>query len=310
MNKAPSTRFVVAGEALIDLLQQSNGTLVPKLGGSPWNLARALGRLGCNVDYINPLSTDYYGQQLARELELSQVKLTGGRSFLPTSLALVRIRPDGQPDYSFYREGVADRDIEPLSIAQSMGESVQLFHIGSLSLLPPDGAAWAQLLNAILAQGICTSIDINMRPMVAKDKEAYTLQARALLNKGVIIKVSDEDLNAMHLEGEPLNVARKLINDVTQVVILTLGERGAWCLTQEHEHFQPPASVRVVDTVGAGDCFYAGFLAKLAELGHIKRYNYEPFTIDCMAQAMSFGNSVTAKNLQQVGCEPPWRHEL
>lgn len=308
--KTSQTGFVVAGEALIDLFQQKNGMLLPKLGGSPWNLARALGRLGCKVEYINPLSTDDYGQQLAQELTLSHVKLSGGLSTEPTSLAMVKVGPNGQPDYAFYREGVADRDLEPLSIAKAIDETIQVFHIGSLSLLPPDGASWEQLLDALLAQGICTSIDINMRPMVAKDKHAYAMQSRALIKKGVVIKVSDEDLKAMGFEGAPLEVARKLLTGVTQVVVLTLGEHGAWCLTMGFEHFQPAAMVPVVDTVGAGDCFYAGFLAKLAELNYFKRYNCIPPMKDTVAQAMSFGNAVTAWNLQQVGCQPPWRHEM
>lgn len=310
MAREDSPHFLIAGEALVDLLQQPDGTLLPKLGGSPWNLARALGRLGCKVEYINPLSTDDFGQRLEQELCRSQVKIGGSRSFAPTSLALVKVGANGQPDYAFYREGVADRDVEPMSLAKVERPNMGVFHVGSLSLLPPDGEAWGQLLVAFLAQGVCTSIDINMRPMAAKDRHAYALLARALVSKGVIVKVSEEDLRYMALGGEPLDEARGLLSGHTQVVVLTMGQHGAWCLTKTHEYHQKPSKVQVVDAVGAGDCFYAGFLSMLAELGCLDSGQCKQPDIDVIERAMAFGSRVAVWNLQQTGCQPPWRHEL
>ena len=84
---------VVAGEALIDLIQQPDGHLLPHLGGSPWNLARALGRLGCAVSYLNPLSTDDFGTQLLGALQESRVRCPAQRSRLPTRLAEVKVDP-------------------------------------------------------------------------------------------------------------------------------------------------------------------------------------------------------------------------
>lgn len=306
----PNTHFVVAGEALIDLLQQPDGSLIPKLGGSPWNVARALGRLGCSVEYCTPLSGDDYGHQLAQALVDSRVRLSGRRSAAPTSLALVKVDAQGQADYAFYREGVADRDIQPLDLLQSLSSDGRIFHVGSLSLLPPDGDAWGALLDVLLVRGWFTSIDINMRPMVARDAQAYATLARRLLGKGTIIKVSDEDLQAMGLIGDPIEEARKLLTGATRVVVLTLGRHGAWCLTPAHEHFQSPSHVHVVDTVGAGDCFYAGFLTELAALAYFAAPTNGIPTAAMAQAALSFGNRVTAWNLQQVGCQPPWRHDL
>lgn len=304
-----ATTFLVAGEALIDLIQRSDGLLEPKLGGSPWNLARALGRLGCQVQYRNPLSTDDYGQQLATALEESRVHLTGHRSECPTSLALVKVDAHGHPDYAFYREGVADRDLPPLDILNDADLSARVFHVGSLSLLPPDGQAWRELLAALRQGGMITSVDINMRPMVARDKGAYAALARSILAEGVVVKVSDEDLRAMALPGEPLDVARSLLSATTQVVVLTLGAQGAWCLTHEGQWFQPPVKVLVVDAVGAGDCFYAGFLSELDTQGCFTAPTLS-LSAHAVQAALAFGNQITAINLQRAGCQPPWRHEL
>lgn len=299
---------LVAGEALIDLIQQPDGRLLPHLGGSPWNLARALGRLGCAVSYLNPLSTDDFGAQLLGALQESQVQCEGGRSRLPTSLAVVNVDAQGHPDYAFYREGVADRDFSPVSVLDPWPEQAVLFHVGSLAVMPPDGHAWLSTLSALVAAGVSTSIDINMRPRVASDLAAYASLSRQILAQGRVVKVSDEDLLALDLPGDPLIQARALLNDVTQVVVLTLGAHGAWGLTRAGECFQPPAQVPVVDTVGAGDCFYAGFLSYLLENDALA--NAAAPAPELVAKALALGNRVTAVNLQRAGCQPPWRHEL
>jgi fructokinase len=302
---------VVAGEALIDLIEQADGRLLPHLGGSPWNLARALGRLGCPVQYLNPLSTDEFGGQLAAALSESQVRCVGGRSAWPTSLAVVKIDASGQPAYVFYREGVADRDLVPEALLLQWPADASLFHVGSLAVMPPDGHAWLRTLAALVARGVSTSVDINMRPRVARnaaDLADYAALSRRILSQGRIIKVSNEDLQALELPGDPRAQARGLLNEVTQVVVLTLGAEGAWGLTREHEHFQPAAQVPVVDTVGAGDCFYAGCLAHLLGQGALD--GRDAPAPDQLAPALAFGNRVTAHNLQRAGCQPPWLREL
>jgi fructokinase len=303
-------RFVVCGEALIDLIQRGDGLLDPKLGGSPWNLARALGRLGCTVDYRSPLSADGYGAQLAAALDESRVVRTGGRSTQPTSLALVKLDAAGHPDYAFYREGVADRDLAPETVAASMPPGASVFHVGSLALIPPDGARWQALLQALSARALCTSVDANMRPMVARDRAAYAAVVAQVLAQARLVKVSDEDLRALGHEGEPLQAARRLLGPVTRVVVLTLGREGAWCLSPGQEHFQPAPVVPVIDTVGAGDCFYAGFLAALDERGRLGPGAAPVPPSQDLADAMAFGSRATAHNLQRAGCQPPWRNEL
>lgn len=314
--------FVVAGEALIDLIEQADGRLLPKLGGSPWNLARALGRLGRPVRYVSPLSADRFGRQLHRGLTDSGVEVLGQLSTRPTSLALVSLDAQGQADYAFYREGVADRDLDPVTLLEGSAHRARVFHVGSLALFPPDAEAWQFVLSALAARGITTSVDINMRPQVARDdaiRRAYVEAATALLASARIVKVSDEDLQALRRLGDPLAQARSLLGPVTQVVVLTLGAQGAWCVTHEGNHFQPPARVAVVDTVGAGDCFYAGFLARLDELGVWPRADPgegdrglslgAPFASACV-DALAFANQVAAWNLQRSGCEPPWRRDI
>lgn len=299
-------QLTVAGEALIDLLSGPDGRLTPSLGGSPFNLALALGRLGRDVVYASPLSTDHYGQQLAAALQTSHVRLRTEPVTQPTSLAIVRLDRFAQPDYSFYREGVADRTLKPMSLVDNWPPQRRFFHVGSLSLIPPDGAAWCALLSALRARGVTTSVDINMRPMVAPDRAAYASAARAAAAQANWLKVSDEDLLAMGLVGDPVQAATGLLSTSTRVVILTCGARGAWCCSDHGVLHQPPEQVPVLDTVGAGDCFYAGFLASLDEAGALHTLPSR----DQLASALRLGSLAAAHNIQRPGCQPPWRHEL
>ena len=104
-----TSSILVLGEALMDCIAQADGQLRPLMGGSPFNMARAAALRGAEVAYLNPLSTDLFGQGMAQRLRQDGVQLLGGSSRLPTSLAVVQLT-EGQPSYGFYREGIADRD--------------------------------------------------------------------------------------------------------------------------------------------------------------------------------------------------------
>jgi fructokinase len=298
--------MVVAGEALVDRIETGEGELQSRPGGSPYNLALALARLGRRVQYRSPLSSDAFGQRLAGTLRDSGVVLTGGSSALPTSLAIVRFDPAGQPLYRFQRDGVADRSLAPMSVLDDWPAQARFFHVGSLALIPPDGEQWCALLAALRNRGVATSVDINMRPAVAADAAAYARTARAVAAQANWLKLSDEDLLSMELGGDPLQAARGLFGAATRAVLLTLGAQGAWCLTRDQEIFHPAPEVEVVDTVGAGDCFYAGFLASLDELHALS----SPPSVAQLRQAMEMGKRAAAFNLQRRGCQPPWMRDL
>ena len=142
--------ILCAGENLIDMIQTAEaGGSAPEfralIGGSPYNTARALGRLRAPVGYITPLSTDRMGALLAAALEGDGVALLGGRSDRPSSLALVALE-NGQPRYQFYRDGVADRDISLDALRAALPADAAALHLGSLALIGgPDADALEDL---------------------------------------------------------------------------------------------------------------------------------------------------------------------
>ena len=109
-NKLSAVQVATAGEALIDLIRTPDGRFEPCLGGAVYNLTRALARQGVATLYLNPLSRDRFGRQLAAGLLDDGVHLAVPTPVPQvTSLAVVGVDEQGHPDYSFYREGVADR---------------------------------------------------------------------------------------------------------------------------------------------------------------------------------------------------------
>ena len=99
---------IIGGENLIDSIAESSGTTADgffhNLGGSPYNVAVALGRQGVRTQYVSPISTDDFGLRLAAHLTAQGVTLTGPRLDAPTSRAIVTLK-DGIPHYRFWRDG-------------------------------------------------------------------------------------------------------------------------------------------------------------------------------------------------------------
>ena len=111
-NPMPTIQIATAGEALIDLIAQTDGRYKPCLGGAVFNLTRAVARQGVGVVYLNPLSHDRFGRMLASALMEDGVALARPAPVAEsTSLAVVGLDETGHPDYAFYRQGVADRVI-------------------------------------------------------------------------------------------------------------------------------------------------------------------------------------------------------
>ena len=104
-----SDRIVVIGEALIDLIQQPDGSYQAKPGGAPANVSIALARLGAHVSFAGRMSDDKFGQKLhdwlsPEKIDLSLVERTSD----PTSLAVASLDEQGKASYSFYLKGTAD----------------------------------------------------------------------------------------------------------------------------------------------------------------------------------------------------------
>ena len=305
----------VLGEALMDCVAQPDGSLKPFMGGSPFNLARAAALRGANVSFVNPLSTDNFGDQMRAQLAQDGVKPLLPASRLPTSLAVVQIK-NGQPSYGFYREGIADRDYSVDQILSTLtGAAPGVLHTGSLLLIPPEHEKVIAILKAAKKMGWTISVDVNLRPKLAANLPQYVAAVQAAVPLADWLKASDEDLellgfaaqnsaqnNALPQRTQAAEIAKHFTAQGISRVALTFGGDGAWLQVDVKHAEQDGPKVVVVDTVGAGDTFWGNCLADwvLAPQDAATRVQ------TTLNQAMQ----AAAINCTRAGCQPPKYSEL
>jgi fructokinase len=296
----------VLGEALMDCIAQSDGSLVPHLGGSPYNLACATALQGASVGFIAPFSTDAFGQALLDHLQASHARSLFARSALPTSLAVVQVHA-GQPTYGFYRENVADRDYQVADVVAMLEASPPgVLHTGSLMVMPPEHHKVLQIIAVAKHLGWTISVDVNLRPRVASDVSAYL---QAVLEVAVLadwLKASDEDLELLGFADVTLANASTLAahwmaQGCTRVA-LTFGAQGAYLQVGDANAQGAAPVVDVKDTVGAGDTFWGTCLADWVLHNTL---NNASVAVKRVPQTLKRALVAAAINCSRVGCQPP-----
>ncbi|WP_421701748.1 carbohydrate kinase family protein [Aliiroseovarius sp.] len=307
--------ILCCGEALIDMIPTPTTSgpdgFVPHPGGAVFNTAVALGRLGVEAGLLTGLSTDMFGAQLTRALADSHVDATHViRSDRPTTLAFVQLT-NGQARYAFFDENSAGRMLTPADLP-ALPDSISALYFGGISLACEPGAdAYAALL-ACEGDTRAVMIDPNIRPGFIQDEPTYRARLKAMIAASDIVKLSDEDLDWLIPGPEPvMQKAAGLSGQGASLVIVTRGSAGATGLLADGTQVTVPAQkAQVVDTVGAGDTFNAGVLAKLSELGRLSKEALRDLTSDEVEAALSHGAKVAAITVSRAGANPPWAHEL
>jgi fructokinase len=261
--------IVVAGEALVDLIPTGTGDLGVNPGGGPFNTARWLGRLGADVGFLGTIAADPLGQQLRDQLVTAGVKLDlVVATELPTTLALAQLDAAGAAQYSFYVSGtsISDLRVEQVVLPE---EGLEALYVGSLGLvLEPIGDAVVRAVELARGRGAVVMLDPNVRAALIADRAAYMARFDAVLAQTDVLKLSVDDLDWLAPGESALVAARALLERGPRVVLLTAGSEGATVLTAEGVETSVAAvAVDVVDTIGAGDAFSAGFLSRWLERG-------------------------------------------
>lgn len=311
--------FVVAGEALIDLIERPDGGAGDPVydgcpGGGPFNSAIALARLGSETGYLFPLSSDMPGERLADRLEQASVGLLHPRRpDAPTPLALVSVTRDGQPGYRFYRAGTADRDLDADELIAALPARISVFHTGTLAISEdPDAAILERVIAAARERGALISVDPNMRPAGNRDLAGYAARVKRVLGHADILKASDEDLAVLFPGLDPAAAIERAMKEFgVALAVATMGARGARALSGRGEAESPARRPsRVVDTVGAGDCFQAGLLAWLVDNGADSVDGLADLDAAALTAALRQAVVTAGLNCAAKGCVPPTRDEV
>lgn len=303
--------ILCTGEALIDMVPEPGGALRPLPGGSVYNTALALGRLGATAGFLWPISRDGFADLLLRPLAEAGVDTaTCPRSERPTTLAIVSLS-DGNARYSFHDEGSAGRMFAPSDLPPTRSDLQALF-IGGISLAAePCGTTVENLAARTAASGVPLMLDANIRPFAITDEAAYRARLDRLFGLAKIVKLSAEDCAWLWPGRDPQTVAADLLKRGTDLVLLTRGGDGASATTPRHHIEIAATHVTVADSIGAGDSFNAGLLNALDRQGALgigsKLAALDEATLTA---ALHHAARVAAITVSRPGANPPWSHEL
>lgn len=289
-----TSTITVYGEALVDLVPAGAGPLAPltpALGGGPFNVARALGRLGSPVAFQSRLSADAYGAALRDSLTADGVDLshclTGEE---PTTLSVASLDAHGAATYTFYVDGTADRLAEPVPV--SGGYAV----FGTLSLaLEPASLRYAEAARQSADAGAVVCLDPNIRPAFASEK--HRLFLRGMLEAVTVLKLSDEEVEFL---GDTSHVP---------VVVTTLGGGGIRVRAPFGTAEVQAPQVEVADTIGAGDTVMAALVHQFDARG-LDRCALLDLGAEEWREILDFAARAAAVTVARTGADTPYLHEL
>ncbi|MEQ8601333.1 MAG: PfkB family carbohydrate kinase [Devosia sp.] len=307
--------FVVGGESLIDLVPVSaepGAERVAHAGGSPFNCAIALSKLGNQTGLLCPISQDDYGDVLLAPLAEAGVSvLLEARVEAPTTKAIVSFNAKMQASYVFERG--ADRAFTRNSLLAALPEQVDLYQIGGFCpILEEDAVVWADVVDVAVERGATISIDINVRDKLIDDEAGYRARLGQFLDKAHLVKLSDED-HAWLEPGKSVedHAAELLARPHCELVVVTMGEEGSRAFSRAASAAAPIYEPEVFgDTVGAGDSLMAGILSWLGEAGALKPGGLAALDASQLADMLRFGAVVAGINCSRIGCQPPSRAEV
>ncbi|MGK9063628.1 carbohydrate kinase family protein [Stutzerimonas chloritidismutans] len=308
--------YLVCGEALFDVFaapaaSSNRLNLEAVAGGSPYNVAVGLARLGSPVALFGGLSSDHFGQCLRQLLEEEGVATDHLVTFdAPTTLAMVAVGADGSPVYSFRGKGCADRLLQAEHL-HPLSDAIQGIHFGSYSLVTPPVADTLLALLAQASTNLLISLDPNIRLNVEPDLARWRERVEAFAARAHLIKVSDEDLALLYPNVAPHAIAQRWLSDQAELVVLTRGGEGAQLFSRRHGLFNAAAqSVQVRDTVGAGDTFQAALLAYLDEQGLASPQALAQMQPEQLEAMLVFAAKAAAITCSRRGPELPYRYEI
>ncbi len=290
----------VCGEVLIDILPTG-----PVVGGGPANTAKALARLGYDVDFIDGISSDAYGVSARKELSRDGVGLAlSMASDKPTCTATVTLDSKGSASYEFLIDGTATFDFNKAWLPDPERLKPSVLHIGTLVTIIEPGASvlfdWAVKVGEFAP----IVFDPNIRPSVMGDREKYAVAVEKWVGISSVVKVSDDDIKWLYPEESLDVVAHRWIAAGVNCVVITRGAHGLIGFTANGMEEVDGVKVEVVDTVGAGDTVGAIVVEGIIQhsvhglVGHV---------LNAVLHKAAIAAAITCS---RAGAAPPRTHEL
>ncbi len=286
---------LVIGESLVDVIDSSAHP-----GGSAFNVSVGLSRLDVHTLLATQLGEDAHGNLLREHLHYSDVELQTLAPMLNrTSTAVVTLAADGSASYEF------DLCWNPAILPEPAG--FDAVHVGSLgTALQPGAALVADVVIGADVMGVPVSYDPNVRLTVEPDPQVWRRVFAAIAPFASIIKLSDEDAGVLFPGEDVRDLACRLAADHA-IVAITLGGEGALVAAGSELVSVPPADIRVVDTIGAGDSFMAAMLSWCAMYDWPAADELDATELTDLAM---YASSAAAITCSREGANPPTTQDL
>ena len=288
---------IALGELLIDFTmngqsEQGNNMFEACPGGAPCNVLALLNKMGKKTAFIGKVGKDQFGTLLRDTITEAGIDASNLMvdENVNTTLAFVHTFPDGDREFSFYRNPGADMMLTADEVNPEVVKDTKVFHFGTLSMTH-EGVreATKKAVETAKANGCLVSFDPNLRPPLWSSLDLAKEQMEYGFGKCDILKISDNEIQFVSGKedyDEGIAYLQETYN--IPLILLTMGKDGSRAYYKGMRVERPGFSVKAIETTGAGDTFCGSSLNYLVE------HDFENLTEEQLGEMLTFANAAAA----------------
>ena len=288
---------IALGELLIDFTmngqsEQGNNMFEACPGGAPCNVLALLNKMGKKTAFIGKVGKDQFGTLLRDTITEAGIDASNLMvdENVNTTLAFVHTFPDGDREFSFYRNPGADMMLTADEVNPEVVKDTKVFHFGTLSMTH-EGVreATKKVVETAKANGCLVSFDPNLRPPLWSSLDLAKEQMEYGFGKCDILKISDNEIQFVSGKedyDEGIAYLQETYN--IPLILLTMGKDGSRAYYKGMRVERPGFSVKAIETTGAGDTFCG------SSLNYLVDHDFENLTEEQLGEMLTFANAAAA----------------
>ena len=288
---------IALGELLIDFTmngqsEQGNNMFEACTGGAPCNVLALLNKMGKKTAFIGKVGKDQFGALLRDTITEAGIDASNLMvdENVNTTLAFVHTFPDGDREFSFYRNPGADMMLTADEVNPEVVKDTKVFHFGTLSMTH-EGVreATKKAVETAKANGCLVSFDPNLRPPLWSSLDLAKEQMEYGFGKCDILKISDNEIQFVSGKedyDEGIAYLQETYN--IPLILLTMGKDGSRAYYKGMRVERPGFSVKAIETTGAGDTFCG------SSLNYLVDHDFENLTEEQLGEMLTFANAAAA----------------
>lgn len=288
---------IALGELLIDFTmngqsEQGNNMFEACPGGAPCNVLALLNKMGKKTAFIGKVGKDQFGALLRDTITEAGIDASNLMvdENVNTTLAFVHTFPDGDREFSFYRNPGADMMLTADEVNPEVVKDTKVFHFGTLSMTH-EGVreATKKAVETAKANGCLVSFDPNLRPPLWSSLDLAKEQMEYGFGKCDILKISDNEIQFVSgKEDYEEGIAYLQETYNIPLILLTMGKDGSRAYYKDMRVERPGFSVKAIETTGAGDTFCG------SSLNYLVDHDFENLTEEQLGEMLTFANAAAA----------------